>query len=149
MFEPKKILVPTDFSKYSDTALKQAVDMARIYHSKIYLLHVIDKEVQQCAVDWCMPEESVLQLEKESLNSTQKKLQEEASKISESNAVSVDFNVRRGIPYDEILKEQKEKGADLIVMGTHGKTGFIKHIMGSVTQKVLGGTKSPVLLAKE
>ena len=55
MFEPKTILVPTDFSKYSDIALRQAVDMARTYHAKIDLLHVIDKDIKQCAVDWCMP----------------------------------------------------------------------------------------------
>jgi universal stress protein A len=148
MFEPQKILVPTDFSKYSDAALEKAIDLAGKYHSKIHLLHVIDKNVEQCAVDWCLPEESVQQLEVESFNNSKKRLQEEASKISSSNGVEVEFDIRRGVPYEEILKEQKEKGIDLIVISSHGRTGFMKYFMGGVAQKVLHRSESPVLLVR-
>ena len=50
MIAPKTILVPTDFSKFSDDALEVAYDMAKQYQAKIYLLHVVET-IQQCAVD--------------------------------------------------------------------------------------------------
>ena len=148
MFEPRKILVPTDFSKYSGSALKAAKDMARLYHAKIYLLHVIDHEIEQCVVDWCLPDGAVRQLEEESLKSARERLEREASEISSSKGPEVEFSIRKGVPYDEILKEQKEKGIDLIVIASHGKSGFLGYLMGGVAQKVLGGSETPVLLIK-
>ena len=60
-----KYFVPTDSSKYADAALKKGVDIATHYDTKTYLLHVIDEQIQQCAVDYCLSYEVVKQLEKE------------------------------------------------------------------------------------
>ena len=57
-------------------------------------------------------------------------------------------NVRQGIPYDEILKEGKEKGIDLIVIASLGRTGIAKYLIGGVARNVLKGSKCPVLLTK-
>jgi universal stress protein A len=53
MLAPKRILVPTDFSDYSDEALKQALELAKQHNAKVYLLHVAEP-VTQCTVDYCL-----------------------------------------------------------------------------------------------
>ena len=53
----KAILVPSDFSEFSDRALQKAIDLAKEYKSRIYLLHVIDEGLQQCVADYCLTEE--------------------------------------------------------------------------------------------
>ena len=148
MFEPKKILVPTDFSDSSDKALQEAIDVAGKYHSKITLLHVIDKEIQQCAVDYCLPIEDVARLEADSVTLSRRRMQAEVAKLSGSQAVEIDFDVKAGVPYDEIVKEQAEKGIDLIVMASHGRTGLAKFMLGSVADKVVKKATTPVLLVK-
>lgn len=149
MFEPKKILVPTDFSEYSDKALERAIDIAQEYNAKVYLLHVVDKNIQQCVVDYCLPIEVVEQLEKESLTKSREMMQDEVSKIPESGKVNIEYEVRKGTPYDEILKEQETNDIDLIVIASHGKTGVIRHVLGNVADRVVENAKAPVLLVRD
>ena len=148
MFAPKNILVPTDFSKYSDKALKQAVEIAKQFGSKIHLLHVIDERVQQCAVDYCIRAEVVKQLENESLRTTEETLRKEAKTLSKLYKVDTYFDIKTGVPSEMILKEQKNKNIDLIVMAPHGKTGLLKRLMGSVADSVIKSAKCEVLLIK-
>lgn len=149
MFAPKKILVPTDFSVYADNALKQAIDVAKQNKAKIYLFHVIDDGFQQCAVDYCLDEGTVQKILKESIKNAKEKLQQEAKKITDNNSsIEIVYDTRRGIPYEEILKEQEEKGIDLIVIASHGKTGILKNLMGGVVDKVMKRAKCQVLLVR-
>ncbi len=148
MFAPKNILVPTDFSKYSDKALKEAIDIAVQYGSKIYLLHVIDQQVQECAIDYCLSYEVVQSLKKESLKTAKENLEKEANRIAKGKKIKVAFDVKTGIPAETILSEQKAKKIDLIVIASHGKTGLLKHFMGSVADKVVKGAKCPVVVVK-
>ena len=108
MFAPKSILVPTDFSEYSDRAVKQAVDIAEQNNAKITLLHVVDK-LQQCAIDYCIPLETMMKVQSDSEKEATKKMQEEANKILQSRKIEVTFDVKSGTPYEEILKEQKKR----------------------------------------
>jgi len=148
MFAPKNILVPTDFSKFADAALKKAVDIATQYDTKIYLLHVIDEQIKQCAVDYCLSYEVVKQLEKESVKASTDKLQKEAAAIIKEKEIKVIFDVKNGVPSEVILSEQKAKKIDLIVIASHGKTGILKQLMGSVADKVVKGSKCPVMVVK-
>jgi universal stress protein A len=148
MFAPKHILVPTDFSKYSDMALKTAIDIAKQYDSKIYLLHVIDQQVQECAVDYCLSYEVVQMLKKESLKTSKENLKKEADAVAKGKNIKVAFDVKTGIPAEVILSEQKAKKIDLIVISSHGKTGMLKQFMGSVADKVVKGAKCPVTVVK-
>ena len=149
MFAPKKILVPTDFSVYADNALKQAIDIAKQNNAHIYLLHVIDDGFQQCAVDYCLDEGTVQKVLKDSIKNAKEKLQQEAKKVTDSNSsIEIVFDTRRGIPYEEILKEQEEKGIDLIVIASHGKTGILKNLMGGVVDKVMKRAKCQLLLVR-
>ena len=149
MFAPKKILVPTDFSDYADKALKQAIDIAKQFKAKIYLLHIIDDGFQECAADYCMEAEVVQKYYKDSIKNAKDKLHQEAKKITGGHAgMEIVYDTKRGIPYEEILKEQEEKGIDLIVIASHGKTGILKNLMGGVADKVMKGAKCQVLLVK-
>jgi nucleotide-binding universal stress UspA family protein len=147
MFAPKKILVPTDFSKFSTNALKQAVDIAKQHKSKIYLLHVIGI-IQTCVVDYCFDKATIDQLEQKSIGSSDAMMEKQIKKAVKSEGVEIIPVVRKGTPYEEILKEQQEKKIDLIVIASHGSTGLLHHLMGSVAAKVTKGAKCPVLLAK-
>jgi len=149
MFAPKKILVPTDFSDYSDNALKQAIDIARQNKAKIYLFHVIDDGFQQCAVDYCLDEGSVQKIYKDCIKNAKDKLQQEVKKITDKHSsIEIVYDTRRGIPYEEILKEQEEKGIDLIVIASHGKTGILKNLLGGVVDKIIKRAKCQVLLVR-
>ena len=149
MFAPKKILVPTDFSIYADNALKQAIDIAKQNKAKIYLFHVIDDGFQQCAVDYCLDEAIVEKITKESVINAKEKLQQEVKKITDAQAdVEIIYDAQRGIPYEEIVKKQKELDIDLIVVASHGKTGILKNLIGGVVEKVMRNATCPVLLVR-
>ncbi|MGB5217443.1 MAG: universal stress protein [Smithella sp.] len=147
MFAPKRILVPTDFSDSSDEALKQALELAKQYNAKIYLLHVAEP-ITQCVGDYCLDSSSVKQAEDAEILQAKEKMQKELKKFSEFQEIEVISDIREGKPVEEILKEQEEKGVDLIVMPSHGKTGFMKRLMGQISEKVMEEAKSPVLLVR-
>ena len=143
----RKILVPTDFSKFSDNALKQAVEMARQNKAKIYLFHVINI-VQQCSVDYCLDTGTVEDIEQKSMQSSQDMMQKQIRRVVKSSDVDIVSDVRKGTPYQEILKEQEDKKIDLIVVATQGRTGLIGHLLGSVAEKVARHAKCSVLLVR-
>ncbi|MHB8139622.1 MAG: universal stress protein, partial [Smithellaceae bacterium] len=73
----------------------------------------------------------------------------EAKKIADSQSgIEIVFDTARGIPYEEILKEQEAKGIDLIVIASHGKTGILKNLLGGVVDKVMKRAKCQVLLVR-
>jgi universal stress protein A len=147
MFAPKKILVPTDFSKFSDNALKQAYDIAKQYKAKIYLLHVIEV-VRTCSIDYCLDDQTIRALDEKSLEFSEKMIRKQINKVFKSKDVEVVSDVKKGTPLEEILKEQQSKKMDLIVIASHGKTGLLSHLIGSVAEKVARGAKCPVMLVR-
>ncbi len=148
MFAPKHILVPTDFSKYSDAALKKAIDIASRHEAKIYLLHVIDKGIQDCAIDYCLDYRLIEALKRDSLREAKAKLKKEADGIAKKKKIKISFDIKRGFPAEVILSEQKAKKIDLVVISSHGKTGILKQMMGSVADKVVKGASCPVMVVK-
>ena len=149
MFSPKTILVPTDFSQSSDRALEKAVDLAEKYDARVILLHVVDENVQQCAVDYCLREEDVMNLEEESMKRSKQRLEEEASGLKESRHVIIDFDLKRGHPAEIIVDEQLKTNSDMIIMGSHSRKGIMKHLIGSVTDRVVRTARTPVMVVRE
>jgi nucleotide-binding universal stress UspA family protein len=149
MFGPKNILVPTDFSAVADKALRIAVEIAKKYNAKIYLLHVISEVLYECGVDYCLSNADLLEIEQVSMKTSTDKLQEEVKRIkASSEGLDIIFDIKRGHPYESILNEQDDKKIDLIVIASHGRTGLMKHLIGSVAERVLRGAKCNVLLVK-
>ncbi len=148
MFQPRKILVPTDFSEDSDQALRMALSIAVTYQARIFLLHVISTTVQQSLSDYCLDQSILNRVLNESIVFSNEKLKEAIDRIQENGNIKIISNVRKGQPYEEILKEAAERTIDLIVIASHGKTGFQKYFIGSVTEKVMKEAKCPVLLIR-
>ena len=141
MYPPKKILVPTDFSVYSDNAFKEALKIGEHHNSKIYLIHVIP------TMKYAPYQDSLIeQAEEQSRKFAEERLQKIA-KIVDASKVEVVFNIKKGHTAETILAEQEDKEIDMIVMAPHGMKGFIDRL-GSVSERVLRGSKVSVLLIK-
>jgi len=141
----KSILFPTDFSEGSLYALPYAVDMATSHGAKLYMLHILYDIASASGLS--VPHTSLDQMYKELEVSAKKELQNFGWQKREG-LKDVEFAVIRGLPYEEILKFAKEKGVDLIVIGTHGKTGIDRVIFGSTAQRVVRHAQCPVLTVK-
>jgi len=152
MLKPTKILVPTDFSEYSDKALKQALDIAVQYKAKVYILHVVSEKVHYSLWDDYPGNSSNLKdikkIQKQMMNIAKGNLVRQLDKFQTSKDVEVVQKVIDGIPFQEILREQEKLNIDLIVIASLGRTGIAKFLIGGVARNVLKGAKCPVLLTK-
>jgi len=146
-FSPKSILVPTDFSEYSDKALQNAIDIAKQFKGKIYLLHVVGTVIQYMAY-YSLDPQTVNLVEKESVAAAQKMLTEQLAKFPDSKSIEIMTDIRVGAPYQKIFRDQEEKKIDLIVIASHSKTGLLSHLIGSVAERVVRSAKCPVLLVR-
>ena len=148
MFAPKKILVPTDFSKFSDNALQQALAMAVPQKTTIYLLHVIDV-IRQCTVDYCLDKATVDALEKKAVKAAQTMIEEQIKRVAKSDKIKIIADIKSGgTPYEEILQEQKAKKVDLIVIACRGQSAVLRHLIGGVAEKVTRSATCPVFLVR-
>lgn len=148
MLQPTKILVATDFSEYSDRALRQALDIAKHYKAKIFLLHVLHGGTYNLGKGFVFDQEVEKQIEDDRLACAKERLQNQLDSFPEAKELEVDTNIREGIPYEEILEEAKDQKIDMIVIAHLGQSGNAQYLMGSVARNVLKGSKCPVLLAK-
>lgn len=137
-----RILVPTDFSDTADHALRYASDLARALGAHLTVVYA-DSFVPP--VDFSG---TVGAWDEFSFISLQARAQDQLRGVAEANihpSVPYDVAIRVDPPFDGILTEARASGADLIVMGTHGRTGFRRLIIGSVTEAVMRYAKVPVI----
>ncbi|OPY82120.1 MAG: hypothetical protein A4E65_00898 [Syntrophorhabdus sp. PtaU1.Bin153] len=147
MLIPTRILVPTDFSGYSDKALNQAFDIAKQYKAEVYVVHVLHGKNPYDTTDGTIPS-YYEEIEKQMMEGARKKLQEEIDKFPQTKEVEVFAEVVNGDTAEAILAEERSKGIDLIVIASLGRSGIAKYLIGSVARNVLKGAKCPVLLTK-
>ncbi|HHT9104407.1 MAG TPA: universal stress protein [Candidatus Wujingus californicus] len=141
MISIKNILCPIDYSVYSEKALKYAIEFAEKYNAKLYLMHVLDIRIY----DITDPElYNVNVIDKETINKLRERLHKCISEDTRKN-IEVETIVIEGVPFAEIIKKAREYKIDLIVLGTHGRTGLSHAIMGSVAEKVVRKAPCPVL----
>ncbi|MCB0301520.1 MAG: universal stress protein [Calditrichaeota bacterium] len=137
------ILVPTDFSKFSDKAVESAFLIAAQYNAKITLLHSILLFHEEGDNGLQLHEYSEYIKEKEN---DSRQLLKAHSDSAEEHGVKLETKVLRGFSAaDSILEFVKENPVDLVVMGTHGRTGLKKWVYGSVAEKVVRLSPVPVL----
>ncbi|HPI92470.1 MAG TPA: universal stress protein [Deltaproteobacteria bacterium] len=152
MFNPKKILVPTDFSASSDRAVEYAADMGAAYGARVMVLHVMEENVRQCAidylVDYCLEDDFVTRFEREILKSANERLDRQVAALKDAGKGYIEFEIKKGDPVDTILEEQVRLGADLLVISSQGKAGSARHTLGSVTDKVVRTSGCPVLVVR-
>ncbi|MDA8424080.1 MAG: universal stress protein [Nitrospiraceae bacterium] len=141
----KTILFPTDFSNGARAAMDHAISLAKDYQAKLILLYVI----QDISVaEWYIPSslsaaDLVEDMQKSAQNEMDKWGEEVAPKVK-----NVEKMVVRGVPFVEIIRTAKEKNADLIVIGTHGRTGIDHMLFGSTAEKVVRKAACPVLTVR-
>jgi nucleotide-binding universal stress UspA family protein len=115
----------------------------------VVLLHVIDHDIQQCVTDYCIDSLDLETLERQQETTAQRKLQELQDRWLKPAGVRTEYVVLRGSVNKEILKLQQSGHFDLIVLGSHGQSGALKHILGGVTDRVVRTAGSSVLIAKD
>lgn len=138
----KTILFATDFSEGSDYAIRYALAIARKFESRLIVIHVINEPVDLRG--FYVPHISFDKLEEE-IEQGAKKLMEQFCRTHLSDFPNFESQVLPGIPSDEIIKWTVEFGADLIVMGTHGRTGLDHVLFGSTAEKVVRKSTVPVM----
>lgn len=135
----KKILVATDGSKNSVNAVEKAVDFAKSYGGNLIALSVVD-----------LPDELYAEAPTlvDNLVAKAKGYVGDVSGLADKIGVTVRTEVREGESYRSVVSLAAEESVDLIVMGSHGRTGLKRLLMGSVTEKVIGHAPCPVLVVK-
>lgn len=153
MIKMKMILHPTDFSEPSRYALGYAVAFAREFEAKICLLHVIpdisivtDYKMVQLpppAELMVAPAQLMADIEKQV-----RKALEEVLPPEVRGTIPVQYLIRNGAPFLEIIRCAEQIRADLIVCGTHGRSSLKHALMGSVAEKVVRKSPCPVLVVR-
>jgi nucleotide-binding universal stress UspA family protein len=133
------ILFPTDGSKYSWYAAEKAIDLAKSYGGALEAISVVDVPAEFYADAPKVAEDLVRQA---------KNYVEDVKKKAEGFGINIKTYVREGEAYQIITDFAKEERVSLIVMGSHGRTGVKRLLMGSVAEKVIGYAPCPVLIVK-
>ena len=152
MLKPTKILVPTDFSGYSNAALVQAADIAQEYGAELHVLHVVEPRIHtmyeyEFAGKEASPE-GIKDLEGRLMKSAEGRMLQYLEQIGSGRGLKVFPRVLKGQAVQEILKFQKDRDIDLIVISSLGHGGLAEYFTGSVARNVLKGSTCPVLLTK-
>lgn len=133
------ILLAIDDSKCSEVAAGRAINFTKSYGGSLTAVSVVNvtdefyAEVPQAVAQMLGKAEFAL---------------EKVNKKAESEGIKIESVVREGGEHEKIVEVAEEKGADVIFMGSHGRTGLEKLIMGSVTEKVIGYAPCPVIVVK-
>ena len=138
----KTILFATDFSESSDHAFQYALTMAKQFDSRLVVIHVINEPVDLRG--FYVPHISFDKLEEEIEQGAQK-MMEKFCRTHIVDFTNYECSVIPGIPYDEIINKAEDVNADLIIMGTHGRTGLDHVLFGSTTEKVVRKSPVPVM----
>jgi nucleotide-binding universal stress UspA family protein len=141
---PKKILFCTDFSENSKPAWKLAKDYAEAFQAELLLLHVVDYKEFPGYVDWM---EKLREIREEIEASANEHLQVMAKECSPM-VKGVKTFCRIGATARQVAELAKQESVDLIVVGTHGRTGVKHLVMGSVARSVLKTAHLPVLIVE-
>jgi nucleotide-binding universal stress UspA family protein len=137
----RSILHPTDFSPHSEAALQVARSLAGAHEARLVLVHVVPPEAMPAAVSKALVD---LAIGCEGLREARDRVEGEDG----DSKSPVESQLRRGDPAAEILDVAAGLPSDLIVMGSHGRTGLSRLLIGSVAESVLRGADCPVLMVK-
>lgn len=140
-FRIERILIPTDFSPYSDQALRHALALARKFKARLKAVYVIPQvyvagEAAYIGAAWFITPEVRRQAEEE--------LRRFLTPARDAR-IDYEMEVREGEPWREIVNAAEEMRADLVVAGTHGRSGAERFILGSVAEKLVHRLPCPVL----
>ncbi len=142
-FKVKKILVPVDFSSLSRKALQYAMAFAKQFDAEILLFHAVTSRP---------PPPNLYQAVSAAQNEEVRKRAEKRLSQWRDAVVSqaaVKASVLEGVPYLEILRMAQENYVDLIIIGMHGRDGWLNELLGGTTRRVVRHAPCPVLVVRE
>jgi universal stress protein A len=145
----KTMLVPTDFSTGSRAALGLAADLAKVHGAKLLILHVAELLPGLTADTMVHGEGGGATVRLEDFHRAQTLAwMEQDRDLAHAREVPVELVFVLGSVVPAVLAEADRRGADVIVMGTHGRTGLAHLVMGSVAERVLRQSRVPVLTVR-
>jgi nucleotide-binding universal stress UspA family protein len=142
----KNIMCPVDFSDSSDHALRYATALAEAHGANLCLLHVVQPPMATMPSDPLLPEFAA-DIMKEAVEASREQLKKLADDI-ESDLPNVTTETATGTPFLEIITAARLQDIDLIVVGTHGRTGLAHVMLGSVAERIVRKAPCPVLTVK-
>lgn len=141
MASEKKILVPVDFSFGSERAIEKAAELARVMHASLELMHVYQLPVI------ALPDSSVTVSPTYIADLTERaqRALEKHREALAADGLEVSTRLVEGMPAQAIVDHAKDISAEMIVMGTHGHSGFKRFLLGSTAERVVRMASVPVL----
>lgn len=140
----REILVPTDGSEYADRALEHALAIATVCDARIHTLNVVEESLVTATPGGGLPSEYLDRLE----SSGEEAMNEIVERAREAG-LETETAMRQAVPGDGIADYAVENDVDLVVMGTHGRTGLERVVLGSTTERVIRRDEFPVLAVPE
>lgn len=135
-----EVLVPTDGSTQAEAAVSVGVDIAGTYGARLHALSV----VEPLSLGLDVRSEMIVDALADAAETAVDGVAERAA----GTVTDVETDVRYGYPYREVLDYVDENGVDLVAMGTHGRTGVARYLLGSVTEKVVRTAGVPVVTVR-
>jgi len=142
----RRILHPTDFSRASRAAFLKAIEMAKSHRAELFVVHVISPIVPVPGDAYISPK-MYDDLAASARAFAQKQLDKLLAHARKARVRARGF-LLEGAPHEEIIRFARARRADLVVMGTHGRTGLAKLFVGSVADRVVAAAPCPVLTVR-
>ena len=139
----KKILIATDGSEYTKNSIDYGIDLAKNTQARLHVIYVIDTAAF-ASIPMDAAWESMYELLKQEGDEATRYVAEKA----EAEGLEVEKLTVEGHPAEEIIKYAEKNSMNLIVMGTLGKSGLDRFLLGSVAEKVVRASKIPVLVVR-
>jgi len=135
-----RILLPTDGSRGNSRAVEQAIGLAAQSDARLHVLFVVEDLPYAPEMMDGQVEARLREIGEEAISDIRQR--------ADDAGVSVETALEDGTPHQSILEYADEEGMDLIVMGTHGRSGLDRYLLGSVTERVVRGADTPVLTVR-
>jgi nucleotide-binding universal stress UspA family protein len=142
----RRILHPSDFSRASGKAFAKAVEMARANRAELLVVHVLAPAVPLVGDGYVSPK-IYEDLEASARAWGQKQLNRLLAKARKAGARAKGM-LMEGVPHEQIVRAARSRKAGLIVIGTHGRTGLAKFVLGSVAGRVVAMASCPVMTVR-
>ncbi|MGQ9670807.1 MAG: universal stress protein [Desulfosoma sp.] len=150
MIQLKKILVPVDFSEFSQKAIRYGVELARDRQASLTLMHVINQRIIDAVHELSVKgyKGDFVEAMRNMARDREEELHQLLPLEWREGIPEIHFEIRKGRPAEEIINYAKENAIDLIVVGTHGRSALMSTLIGSVANTVVLRASCPVLVVR-
>jgi nucleotide-binding universal stress UspA family protein len=134
------VLIPTDGSEYATVAVDHGLAIAQQFDARVHAVSIVDVGDLATRVEYTPPTEALERVREERTDAT-----EAIAERAREAGLDVRTEVREGFPAEDLIDYAGEEGIDLLAMGTHGRTGLNRFLLGSTTERIIRHADAPVL----